>query len=99
MQVSQLPIFFEHIESELAKAPNELRRLFHGRGHHWSGLEQLTCDWLQGQLIVSLFKSVDEMFLADLKSGLRALALKECWLEKSGSCIVIQHRYTDGAPS
>ncbi|OEF07334.1 class I SAM-dependent methyltransferase [Vibrio genomosp. F10] len=99
MQVSQLPIFFEHIESELAQAPNELRRLFHGRGHNWQGLEQMTCDWLQGQMIVSLFKSVDDAFLMSLKNGLLAFTQTSPWLEKSGSCIVVQHRYTDGAPS
>ncbi|MGF1721205.1 class I SAM-dependent methyltransferase [Vibrio kyushuensis] len=99
MQSSQLPKFFDHVESELSQVPNELRRLFHGRGHYWPGLEQLTCDWLQGQLIVNLFKEVDETFLATLKDGLIKLTELNCWLEKQGSCIVLQHRYADGAPS
>ncbi len=84
---------------QLAQAPNEVRRLFHGRGQRWEGLEHLTCDWLQGQLIVSVFKDVDEAFLAQLIDGLQQLADTPLWTEKNGQCIVLQHRYADGAPS
>lgn len=84
---------------QLAQAPNEVRRLFHGRGQRWEGLEHLTCDWLQGQLIVSVFKDVDEAFLAQLIDGLQQLADSPLWTEKNGQCIVLQHRYADGAPS
>ncbi|MCW8336518.1 class I SAM-dependent methyltransferase [Vibrio paucivorans] len=99
MQTSQLELFFEHITEQLVSAPNEVRRLFHGRGRCWQGLEQLTCDWLQGQLIVNVFKEVDESFLASLKAGLIALSQSGLWEEKRGSCILIQHRYAQGAPS
>ncbi|AXY00832.1 methyltransferase domain-containing protein [Vibrio alfacsensis] len=99
MQASQLPLFFQHLRSELAQAPNEVRRLFHGRGRHFEGLEQITCDWLQGQLIINLFKEVDEVFLSELKQGAIALSESELWSEKQGSTIVIQYRYADGAPS
>ncbi len=77
MQASQLSLFFQHLKTELAQAPNEIRRLFHGRGRRFEGLEQITCDWLQGQLIINLFKEVDDAFLAELKSGLIALAESE----------------------
>ncbi|MGY3570041.1 class I SAM-dependent methyltransferase [Vibrio paucivorans] len=99
MQTSQLELFFEHITEQLVSAPNEVRRLFHGRGRCWQGLEQLTCDWLQGQLIVNVFKEVDESFLASLKAGLIALSQSGLWEKKQGSCILIQHRYAQGAPS
>jgi len=99
MQASQLPLFFQHLEAELTKAPNEIRRLFHGRGRRFEGLEQITCDWLQGQLIINIFKEVDDAFLAELKAGLNALSESALWAEKQGRTIVIQHRYADGAPS
>ena len=38
----------------LASPPAEARRLLHGRGRRWPGLEQLTVDWLEGVLLVSL---------------------------------------------
>ena len=99
MQASQLPLFFQHLEAELTQAPNEIRRLFHGRGRRFEGLEQITCDWLQGQLIINLYKEVDEAFLCGLKAGLNALSESALWTEKQGRTIVIQHRYADGAPS
>ncbi|HCG5472749.1 TPA: class I SAM-dependent methyltransferase [Vibrio parahaemolyticus] len=99
MQASQLPLFFQHLETELAQAPNEIRRLFHGRGRRFEGLEQITCDWLQGQLIINLFKEVDDAFLAELKSGLNALTQSQLWADKQGRTMVLQHRYADGAPS
>ncbi|ENY8009556.1 class I SAM-dependent methyltransferase [Vibrio fluvialis] len=99
MQASALSQFFSEMTVQLAQAPNEVRRLFHGRGQRWEGLEHLTCDWLQGQLIVSVFKDVDEAFLSQLIDGLQQLADSPLWTEKNGQCIVLQHRYADGAPS
>ena len=43
----------QHLLTALAAAPGETRRLFHGRGRCWPGLEQLTVDWLQGVVPVS----------------------------------------------
>lgn len=99
MQQTALTGFFEHIHQQLQQAPDEVRRLFHGRGRRWPGLEQLTCDWLQGQLVVSVFKETDDTFLQDLKLGLLALSQSEVWREKQGNCILLQYRYADGAPS
>jgi len=99
MQAEHLPSFFAQLTEQLAMAPNEVRRLFHGRGRRFEGLEQLTCDWIQGQLIVSIFKTVDEEFVAALKQGLLAVADSELWREKNGQAIVIQHRYAEGSPS
>lgn len=99
MQTSQLPIFFEQVIGNLSDAPDEVRRLFHGRGRCFSGLEQITCDWVDGQLIVALFKSGDDSFVDELKSGLMTLAESELWQVKNGRCMVIQYRYQDGAPS
>ncbi|TKF19770.1 methyltransferase [Vibrio genomosp. F6] len=99
MQTIALPVFFEHIEQQLHTAPDEIRRIFHGRGQHWEGLEQLTCDWLQGQMVVNIFKPVEDKFFNALKSGLLALTKSEIWNKREGKSILIQHRYSDGAPS
>lgn len=99
MQATQLPIFFEQLNRQLEGAPQEVRRLFHGRGRKFEGLEQMTCDWVQGQLLVNLFKEVDEDFLAELKQGLMALTQQTVWQSIEGKTIVLQHRYGDGAPS
>ncbi|MGD8230648.1 class I SAM-dependent methyltransferase [Vibrio sp. TRT 1302] len=99
MQAEHLPCFFAQLTAQLEMVPNEVRRLFHGRGRRFDGLEQLTCDWIQGQLIVSIFKTVDDQFLAALKAGLMEIAQSALWSEKQGQAIVIQHRYAEGAPS
>ncbi|PML59418.1 class I SAM-dependent methyltransferase [Vibrio lentus] len=99
MEASALPLFFSHIEQQLNEVPNELRRIFHGRGKFWPGLDQLTCDWVDGQLLVNVFKEVDDEFLSSLKAGLVDLTDKDIWQAKQGTSIVLQHRYADGAPS
>ncbi|MDP2500687.1 methyltransferase [Vibrio splendidus] len=99
MEASALPLFLSHIEQQLNEVPNELRRIFHGRGKFWPGLDQLTCDWVDGQLLVNVFKEVDDEFLSSLKAGLVDLTNKDIWQAKQGTSIVLQHRYADGAPS
>ncbi len=99
MQANQIPVFIRHVEQQLAVVPNEVRRLFHGRGQRWQGLEQLTCDWLEGQLIVNLFKAADDEFLEALKQGLSDLSRSEVWQQRQGQVILLQHRYADGTPS
>jgi len=64
----------QHLLTALDPAPLETRRLFHGRGRCWAGLEQITVDWLQGVLLVALFREPPEGQLAELEAMLRALA-------------------------
>ncbi len=99
MQTNQIPVFLSHVEQQLHSVPDEVRRLFHGRGQRWPGLEQLTCDWLQGQLIVNLFKAADDAFIEQLKQGLLSLSQTEIWRKRQGHVMLLQHRYADGAPS
>ena len=58
MTDAALAILREHLLQALDNHPgSETRRLFHGRGRCWPGLEQITVDWLQGVLLVSLFRA------------------------------------------
>ena len=80
----------QHLLAALDPAPAETRRLFHGRGRCWEGLEQVTVDWLQGVLSVALFREPPEGQLAELEAMLRNLAERPQW---TGQAILIQHRY------
>ncbi|NOH71269.1 methyltransferase domain-containing protein [Vibrio pectenicida] len=98
MDASQITTFFSHIRHELSNVPNEIRRLFHGRGRVYSGLEQLTCDWVDNQLLINIFKPVDNPFIEELKNGLHSLSQTELWRDKGVTCAAIQYRYLDGSP-
>ena len=98
MDASALPGLYRHLTDLLAEPPTEARRLFHGRGRCWPGLEQLTVDWLNGQLLISLFKDQDESFLAALKQILLELQNSESWPDLGASSILLQHRDREGSP-
>ncbi|MGH8435320.1 MAG: class I SAM-dependent methyltransferase, partial [Pseudomonas sp.] len=83
----------QHLISALSPAPDEVRRLFHGRGQRWLGLEQVTVDWLQGVLLVSLFMEPSEPELVALKEMLRALTESPAWLDSQAHSLLLQHRY------
>lgn len=99
MKIEALKYLFEHLESQLQDPPKELRRLFHGRGKTVEGLEQITVDWLQGQLVVAVFKSQEVEFMELLEAGLTALTTSEAWLKSKGHAILLQHRYQELAPT
>ena len=73
MNSDALTTLHDHLLTALAAAPAETRRLFHGRGRCWPGLEQLTVDWLQGVVLVSLFKEPEASQLEALKHKLMDL--------------------------
>lgn len=85
----------QQLLAALDPAPEETRRLFHGRGRCWPGLEQITVDWLQGVLLVALFREPDEGQLAQLEAMLRSLAQRAQW---TGQAILLQHRYLPDSP-
>ncbi len=85
MTPDALATLHAHLLTALANPPSETRRLFHGRGRCWPGLEQLTVDWLQGVLLVSLFKEPQAAQLEALKQLLQS--------EFSANTIALQHRY------
>lgn len=85
----------QHLLAALNPAPEETRRLFHGRGRCWPGLEQITVDWLQGVLSVALFREPPEGQLAELEAMLLRLSRLEQW---TGQAILLQHRYLPDSP-
>ncbi|QGZ32111.1 class I SAM-dependent methyltransferase [Stutzerimonas stutzeri] len=93
MQPDALTTLQRHLSTALARVPDETRRLFHGRGRCWPGLEHLTVDWLQGVVLVSLFRAPAEAELAALKAMLAALVQDAPWQASGASRLLLQHRY------
>ena len=71
----------------------EARRLFHGRGRQWPGLEQVTVDWLSELVLVCLFRDPGEQGLALLRDHLLALAQTPEWQGSGARHLLLQHRY------
>ena len=61
----------QHLQSALQSPPAEARRLLHGRGKCWAELEQITVDWLEDILLVTLFREPPAAELELLISMLR----------------------------
>ena len=93
MNPDALAILHAHLLTALATAPAETRRLFHGRGRCWPGLEQLTVDWLQGVVLVSLFKEPEPQQLEDLKQLLMDMTRCAEWQQSAAHTLLLQHRY------
>jgi len=85
MNPDALATLHAHLLDALATPPDETRRLFHGRGRCWPGLEQLTVDWLQGVILVALFKEPEPAQLEALKQLLQT--------QLSAYTVALQHRY------
>ena len=102
MNTTALPVFYTELDARFtehqAENSNELRRLFHGRGRCWPGLEQLTADWLGDQILVSLFKEPEPDFLAELTTGLLAFTEQDAWQQSGGRAILVQHRSRPKSP-
>ncbi|MGX5217794.1 class I SAM-dependent methyltransferase [Pseudomonas segetis] len=77
----------------LNHVPAETRRLFHGRGRLWAGLEHVTADWLQGVLLVSLFREPEEGELTALKQMLMQLTQSTAWQASQAQTLLLHHRY------
>lgn len=86
----------QHLLAAFDPVPQETRRLFHGRGRCWPGLEQITVDWLQGVLLVALFREPPEGQLAELEHMLRRLATAP---SSPAQAVIIQHRYLPESPA
>ncbi|WP_065258397.1 class I SAM-dependent methyltransferase [Pseudomonas bananamidigenes] len=93
MNPQALAILHTHLLTALMSAPTETRRLFHGRGRCWPGLEQITVDWLQGVVLVSLFKEPEASQLENLKRLLLEITHSDQWQQSGAHTLLIQHRY------
>ncbi len=93
MQPDVLVILQQHLSQALIHVPDETRRLFHGRGRCWAGLEHVTVDWLQGVVLVSLFREPAESELDGLIQMLSVLTGKQAWAASGAHSLLLQHRY------
>lgn len=93
MNAQALDLFRQHLLAALAAPPAEVRRVFHGRGRCYPGLEQLTADWLQGVLLVSLFREPAAAERAALEALLRGLGETAQWRASGAEALLLQHRY------
>ncbi|GFM59989.1 class I SAM-dependent methyltransferase [Pseudomonas capsici] len=83
----------QHVLDALSSVPDETRRLFHGRGRVWPGLEHITVDWMQGVVLVSLFREPLESELEALTRLLLELTHSPQWQQSQAHTLLLQHRY------
>jgi 23S rRNA (cytosine1962-C5)-methyltransferase len=69
----------------------QVQRVFHGRGHAYSGLEHVTIDWLPPVILITLFAPEPQTEVVELANKLR-LIFPSC------KSIQVQHRYELSAP-
>ncbi|WP_285351037.1 class I SAM-dependent methyltransferase [Pseudomonas sp. ME-P-057] len=93
MNAEALDLLDTLLLNALATPPAETRRLFHGRGRRWPGLEQLTVDWMQGVVLVSLFKAPEDEALAALERRLHTFIESSVWQKSGAHTLLLQHRY------
>ncbi|AMG29603.1 methyltransferase [Grimontia hollisae] len=97
MKAAALPLFFERVTERLADCSHEIRRVFHGRGRCYEGLEQLTADWLgEGILHIAVFKQAEPDFYRALEAGVNQLVKHPVWAMRKGKTVIIQHRDREG---
>ena len=99
MTPAALATLHQHLVAALSTPPQETRRLFHGRGRCWPGLEQITVDWLQGVLLVALFKPLSDNDLQALIQMLLALSASSAWQQSGAHSLLLQQRYLVDSPS
>lgn len=91
MNPDALETLRQHLMTALRALPEETRRLFHGRGRCWPGLEHVTVDWLQGVVLVSLFRDPGAAELQALKDTFMAIGRSPEWPRDAK--LLLQHRY------
>ncbi|SDH95021.1 23S rRNA (cytosine1962-C5)-methyltransferase [Pseudomonas flavescens] len=98
MTPANLAFLHQHLERALSEAPRQTRRLFHGRGRCWAGLEYITVDWLQGIVLVCLFREPPADELAALQAMLLQLSRSAEWQGSQAHSLLLQHRYQPDSP-
>jgi 23S rRNA (cytosine1962-C5)-methyltransferase len=99
MTPAALATLQQHLLAALNTVPSETRRLLHGRGRCWPGLEQITVDWLQGVLLVALFKPVNDAELQALREMLLDLSHSSVWQQSGAHSLLLQQRYLPESPT
>jgi 23S rRNA (cytosine1962-C5)-methyltransferase len=61
------------VEHNLAEAAGDARRLFHGRGRRFEGLEHVSIDYFHPLVLITLFAEVEQDWLDQLTDNLVAL--------------------------
>ncbi|MDM3870368.1 class I SAM-dependent methyltransferase [Porticoccus sp. W117] len=79
LQKSALQQLIEQLDTH----GSDSKRLFHGRGHCYSGLEWLTLDWHPPVLVATLYQQPDQQQLQALRESLAELQLP----------VFVQYRY------
>lgn len=85
---------FSILKHEISLRSNdrpECRRLFHGRGRCYPGLEDLTIDWYQPVVLVTLYRKREPDWLRQL-TALLAESLSAL------DAVIVQHRYLIDCP-
>ncbi|MGB0466575.1 MAG: class I SAM-dependent methyltransferase [Pontibacterium sp.] len=67
----------DSIACQLIEAGADVRRLFHGRGHCYEGLEDLVIDWLPPYAVIRLYKEADAQWLDELCEAMRQFKVIE----------------------
>ncbi|MBT4161449.1 MAG: methyltransferase, partial [Gammaproteobacteria bacterium] len=75
-----------------AEVQNDARRVFHGRGQCYPGLEHLTVDWYPPVLLITAYDIIDD------PESLKSAILSQDRLAQI-ECVLIQHRKRKGTPS
>ncbi|MBV7564057.1 class I SAM-dependent methyltransferase [Pseudomonas sp. sia0905] len=98
MNATQITLLRQHLTSALLTPPSETRRLFHGRGRCWEGLEHITVDWLQGIMLVCLFRKPPTDQLQALQIMLLQLSESDEWRGSGAHSLLLQQRYLPDSP-
>ncbi|BDX02552.1 methyltransferase [Marinomonas pontica] len=99
MNPQALAMLTEHVFTQLAQKPQGARRLFHGRGRCFSGLEQVTVDWLEGQILVCLFKEPTSDELNKLHNEFINWTHSNEWRACNAKSLLLQHRSRERSPT
>jgi len=70
---------------------DESRRLFHGRGHCFSGYEDVLIDWFNPVVLITLYAAREQVWLEQLADFLRDNIT-------SANAVLVQERFLSGAP-
>ncbi|NVK75394.1 MAG: class I SAM-dependent methyltransferase, partial [Oceanospirillaceae bacterium] len=99
MDTQSLETLSEQVLTKLAEAPQGVQRLFHGRGRCFPGLEQITVDWLDGQILISLFKEPSAEALDKLNNEIIKWTIQTEWHAAKAKSLLLQHRSREQSPT